>query len=246
MKYIYAGKPGSNGAKSLAQALGIRRIRHSGSRVRLTAKDTLINWGATNLPAELSAARIINAPEAIREASNKLSFFRKTDGQGVAPEWTDSREQADRWLRNGTPVVCRTILNGSGGRGIVIAEHDGELVNAPLYVKYVPKKYEYRIHIFRGNVIDMQQKARRLEDQEVNWKIRNLENGFIYKRQGIKVPESAIDVARRCFNLFKLDFGAVDVIYNNKNNIAYTLEINSAPGLEGQTVENYASAFKGI
>ena len=41
-----------------------------------------------------------------------------------------------------------------------------------------------------------------------------------------------------------LDFGAVDVIWNSRRLEAYVLEINSAPGLQGQTVENYAAAFR--
>jgi glutathione synthase/RimK-type ligase-like ATP-grasp enzyme len=39
-----------------------------------------------------------------------------------------------------------------------------------------------------------------------------------------------------------LDFGAVDLIQDIKGNY-YVLEINTAPGLEGATVANYAAAF---
>jgi D-alanine-D-alanine ligase-like ATP-grasp enzyme len=40
-----------------------------------------------------------------------------------------------------------------------------------------------------------------------------------------------------------LDFGAVDIIYNAKRNECYVLEVNTAPGLEGTTVEKYATKF---
>ena len=41
----------------------------------------------------------------------------------------------------------------------------------------------------------------------------------------------------------RLDFGAVDVIYNTHQNKYYVLEVNTAPGLEGQTVTIYANAI---
>ena len=43
-----------------------------------------------------------------------------------------------------------------------------------------------------------------------------------------------------------LDFGAVDVIYNGHSNRAYVLEINTAPGLTGTTLDNYAAALRNL
>jgi D-alanine-D-alanine ligase-like ATP-grasp enzyme len=40
-----------------------------------------------------------------------------------------------------------------------------------------------------------------------------------------------------------LDFVAVDVVWNEHEKQAYVLEINTAPGLEGATVESYARKF---
>ena len=40
-----------------------------------------------------------------------------------------------------------------------------------------------------------------------------------------------------------LDFAGVDVIWNDKQKKAYVLEVNTAPGIEGQTVVNYAKAM---
>jgi glutathione synthase/RimK-type ligase-like ATP-grasp enzyme len=41
-----------------------------------------------------------------------------------------------------------------------------------------------------------------------------------------------------------LDFGGVDVIWNERRQMAYVLEVNTACGLEGQTVNDYAEAFR--
>jgi glutathione synthase/RimK-type ligase-like ATP-grasp enzyme len=39
-----------------------------------------------------------------------------------------------------------------------------------------------------------------------------------------------------------LDFGAVDIIQDDGGNF-YVLEVNTAPGLEGQTIKSYAEGF---
>ena len=151
MLYIYAGRP-SNSAKLLARELKVKRLRES---TNLFARDNteIINWGSSVLPEKLKAATVINTPAAVRESANKLMFFDKMRGikvenKAITPKHTQDVNEAKDWIRkNGGAVVCRTILNGSGGRGIVIAAHEEELVNAPLYVRYIPKKNEYRVHI---------------------------------------------------------------------------------------------------
>ena len=40
-----------------------------------------------------------------------------------------------------------------------------------------------------------------------------------------------------------LKFGAVDLIWNELENKSYVLEINTAPGLTGATLEKYAQAI---
>jgi D-alanine-D-alanine ligase-like ATP-grasp enzyme len=41
-----------------------------------------------------------------------------------------------------------------------------------------------------------------------------------------------------------LDFGAVDIIYNEKNNRWVVLEVNTAPGLSGETLNRYVEMIK--
>jgi D-alanine-D-alanine ligase-like ATP-grasp enzyme len=127
-------------------------------------------------------------------------------------------------------------------------------VKAPLYVKYVPKTEEYRVHVFRNKIIDIQRKTlskEKLQEknialEDVNWKIRNLDNCFIYQRANVNPPQSVLDVSKRVVGLCGLDFGAVDIIVGKKDNKPYVLEVNSAPGLQGTTLENYVSTFKDI
>ena len=135
-------------------------------------------------------------------------------------------------------------------------EHPETLeVTAPLYVMYIKKKDEYRIHVLRNNIIDVQRKGLRAEfqgQQDVNFLIRNLANGFMFVRNdnaGVQlinsstVPQVVKNVAVQAVAALGLDFGAVDVIYNQQQKAAYVLEVNTAPGIEASTVLSYRDAF---
>ena len=40
-----------------------------------------------------------------------------------------------------------------------------------------------------------------------------------------------------------LDFGAVDIIWNESEDQYYVLEVNTAPGVEGTTLQKYTEAI---
>jgi glutathione synthase/RimK-type ligase-like ATP-grasp enzyme len=242
---VFPYKQGSRSAHALANALGGRVLRRRGSTYRQRPQDLIINWGAGS---PFRNGRILNEPARIEAASNKLTCFRALQNAGVniPPFWTRQQDIPD----DAFPVVCRTLLTASEGRGIVIANNRRELVNAPLYTKYIKKQDEYRIHVGRdhlpyGNpvVISQQRKARR-NGQEANFQVRNLANGFVFVRDGVNPPRDVVEQAKAALVASGLQFGAVDVIYNRRQGRAYVLEINTAPGLEGRTIEDYANAFR--
>lgn len=254
---LYSYNEASSSAKALAEALGIKRIKHQGSKFKPAGK-TVINWGSSVLPEniETQATIVLNSSSSVKTATNKLNFFQLLrDNPWVVPHTTDVA-QVRAWLVDGKPVVARTKLTGHSGEGIVLLEGEGaEIIEAPLYTLYVPKKHEYRIHCVVSDeaemfteIFDIQQKKRRtdVEDQNVNWKIRNLDGGFIYARENIAVPDCVIRCAKEVFGQIDLDFGAVDIIYNEHNDKAYALEINTAPGLTGTTLEKYVEAIGGL
>lgn len=250
---IFPYKAGSASAKALAEALGVERIKAEGSKFKGAAHKTILNWGCSKLPAEILKCRVLNSPESVSKASNKLSFFKAMAKAGVSiPRFTEAMDEVEKMMEEGKTVVARTILNGHSGAGIVLIEpEDDEITHAPLYVEYVPKKQEYRIHVFQGEVVDVQRKARKADvpDDQVNWKIRNLANGFIFARNEEalgKVPEDVLDQAKAAVVACGLDFGAVDVIFNDKHKKAYVLEINTAPGLAGGTLEGYVNRLKEV
>lgn len=244
---LYPYNQGSKSAKALANALGIKRLKHEGPIARV---DTLINWGSSQFQRIISCANILNKPESIAKAVNKLQAFNALKGHASIPEYTESAVEALKWLDEGVTVVVRQKLTGHSGEGVVICEPGSPLfkenMNAPLFVKYINKKEEYRLHVFRDKVFFIQRKARNKDvpDDQVNWKVRNHGNGFIFAHQGVDVPEEAKKEAITAIQALGLDFGAVDLIWNQKNNKYYVLEVNTACGMEGTTLDKYVEVFK--
>jgi len=208
----------------------------------------VINWGVGIAPRCL----VINHPDKVRLVANKLTFFRYYDEHDGAkhfnvPLHMYTAANARDYLRNtraGT-IVARTLTSSNEGRGIVMADNPDDVPDCSLYTAYVKKKYEYRVHVMAGNVIDEVQKKRRLNyDPNTDGRIRNTANGYVFARTGVQVPQCVRDAAVAAVQFYGLDFGAVDVVYNEHYDKAYVLEINTAPGIEGTTVQRYAAAFR--
>jgi len=182
---------------------------------------------------------------------NKLDFFEVIDIHNKympqtavnIPEWTTDPMVACDWNRD---FFVRKTLTGHSGAGIVDCPAGTHyLYEAPLFVMYKKKKHEYRVHVFNNEVIDVTQKKKRKGFENVNTKIRNHQNGWVYCREDITEPHDlrtqAINAMRAC----ALKFGAVDVIWNELENKCYVLEINTAPGLVGTTLDKYITAILG-
>ena len=245
--FIYSYKQGSASARALAEVTGARRIRHENSRFRGNQDKVVINWGSSKLPEQVSRCKILNRPEVVENASNKLKFFKTVGGACRIPPFTTSKAEAMAFCSNGKIIVERHKLTGNSGEGIRLVEANKpeEIQDAPLYVVYVPKKQEYRVHVANNTVVDLQRKARRRDvpDDQIDWRIRNHDNGFIFQRNDLEVPVDVRVQALKSCKALGLDFGAVDVIYNESKGRAYVLEVNTAPGLTGETLEGYARRF---
>lgn len=248
---LYCDRP-SQSAVALCRALGIRRLRNTGKMY--DGSVPVINWGS-GVSIFRASTHVLNPPETVSRVSNKLRFFELIDGHPYCPEFTVSQGLAQDWANNAHRVVVRHTLRGHSGHGVEIVEPGGEVPLAPLYTKYRSKREEYRIHVgnldgIAVNVFDRQRKARLMSvpNEEVNWQVRNLKGGFIYARNNIAdapglqaCTEAAIQAAR----LTGLHFGAYDVVWH-PSHPPLVLEVNTAPGLVGTTLDNYVTFFKGV
>lgn len=247
MTKIYPYNNGSASAKALAEKLGIKRLKKQGKDIHV--RGSIINWGCSFLDRNLTyEGEFLNHPDAVAKAANKLETFKALDGKVGIPKWTTLALEASKWVqKEGKSVVSRLTLTGHSGEGIVITNPDDpeDVPDAPIYTQYIKKKEEYRVHVFQGKVIFQQRKARKhgVEDDKVNWQVRNLAGGFIFANKDVNIPAEGLQQAVKAVDLLGLDFGAVDLMLGVDKQF-YVLEVNTACGLQGSTLDAYVDAFK--
>ena len=252
-------KMASQSSKDLAEALGARRIRLEGSRYGRNRNDVIINWGNTSARSidihdNYRHARFLNSPSSVEVAHNKLTAYQQLDiVEGVTvPNFTSCIQEAQEWVEAGETVLSRTLLRANSGRGIVVSssDFDGEiatpLVPAPLYVQYCKKADEFRVHVMNGAVFDIQQKRTRNGEDPTSYQIRSHDNGWVFCRGAMACPMPVLEMAIAAVEGLALDFGAVDIGWNAHHREATVYEVNTAPGLQGQTLVNYTTAFRAL
>lgn len=250
---------GSNSARALKEFLEANGHEcyyrhHQMNNVRTTRITTrIINWGISSrerLSACRFAGEVINPTAAVNRAADKQSAFNVLRNAQVSiPDFTVSRDEAMHWTIQGHRVYCRTQLRGNSGDGIVVARNISEVVNAPLYVKGLDVAHEYRFHVMDGVIIDAVRKSwsQDVAEEDRNMDVRNHANGSIFVRGSRSLDRAlgnraatgtAIDAVRA----LGLTFGAVDLIETTSGEFK-VLEVNTACGLEGTTLERYGHAF---
>lgn len=240
---IYPYKMSSKSSAQLAKALrelGAKVLRvYPDRRYNPKDNDLIINWGASRHPNW--NGDMLNPPDKIELSSNKLKTLVALTENGVDTlEFTTSPEIARSWATD-TKVYCRTLLSSCSGKGIVVATTPEKIVQAPLYTKQFNKTNEYRVHVWGGEVLNLQEKVRKQGfGRRVGEDVWNHDNNFVFARQNLTVPDMVKSVSIDAVISLGLDFGAVDVGYDQASNTCKVFEVNTAPGLVNTTLKNYA------
>lgn len=215
--------------------------------------------------------RLMNPVAAVHLASSKLASFQRfatykrdrSNEFNFPPFYTNRTEANYACLVDGKTIVSRTIDRGSSGAGIRVltpeeARAGQGLPEAGLYVEAIDKGREYRVHIGMTpsgsvRVIDVTRKIRRPEATGERGFVWNHDNDFMFVRDGVNpntIPADLLQQANCAIQALGLTFGAVDIVVprRGRNPISrmpsYVLEVNTAPGMEGTTVERYAQFFE--
>lgn len=257
---IYPYKVGSRSAAALAKDLeskGNTVLKvYPDRNYKPRARDFIVNWGNGADPEwHIGQAKsIMNFPKAVNRAGNKLTAFRSMEEHVAILKFTESKVRAQDWVNNGDIVVVRAQLRGHSGAGISLVgssiengDYTGIVPDAPLYTQYYKKAREYRVHVFNGEVILWQQKMLQSDfpKDKVNYQVRNHQFGWIFATgAGAALPCNGIlSSSINAVAALGLQFGAVDIAYNIYHDTWKVLEVNTAPGLEGRTIEIYSDAI---
>lgn len=180
------------------------------------------------------------------QSVDKLTQYRWFfDNEIPALNFTDDFLTAHEWLQDGHVVFGRKYLKASCGKGIVVIEPGTEdLPICPVYTQYKKKKREFRVHVFKDQVVAVTEKKRRKEFDGVrDTKIRNLANGYVFTQTVVDEPEGLRDLALRAARVSASDFRGVDVGYNQLKDELFVIEVNSAPGIQGTNLTKYMEAI---
>lgn len=242
---IYPYSAASESVKGLKAGLAIQSIKREKSKFVGKANKVVINWGCSGIHnPEVMKCKILNHPDNVSNAANKLKTFQVLSEAGVAtPPFATTKEGAVALFKASSGAVfCRTKLTGNSGEGIVVAEKEEDLVDAKLYTAWLNKKREYRVHVVGGKAIMSQIKMKK-KDAEGDRYVKNHNNGYTFAfNVDEEIPQFIIEESLKAIEALKLDFGAVDIIsFRGK---PYVLEVNTAPGIENTTLERYVEAFK--
>lgn len=233
----------SSGAQTINEILGDSSRLSRRSPIPQQYR-TVVNWGNSTPIVGEHVAHVINPPAAVALAINKLSALSAMQAAGVrVPNFTREAPEPRRgiWL-------ARHNLTGSAGHGIQVVREGEPLPAAPLYVEYVRKAAEYRLHVAFGRVMFCQFKLRKNDNEQTADQklIRNHDNGWVFAPRSVEELHLTVkEEALKAVAALGLDFGAVDMIISKKDSLPFVLEVNTAPGISSPTLRTeYERVFK--
>jgi len=196
----------------------------------------LIRWGCTK-GVKFRPAKVVNSQKSVRLATNKFETLRLLNNISIpVPNFSGCREDMNGVFlarndshRGGTDIV----FNGFGD----------------FYTEYIPNDKEFRVHVFNGKIIGVQEKVfSDLEDgvEESEFPIRNHKRGYVFELRSIAQADSELKIlAQKSVLALSLNFVAVDIIQDIRGKY-WVLEVNTAPSLEQTMFNRYAKEIVSI
>lgn len=239
------------------------RLQNHGYRP-FNEKNVFIKWGNAILrtPPEVHSNLLtFNCHTPLKQFINKKTFFENFSSyERLLPKFLSTPEEINHYqlsfpANTTRPIIVeRHILDGHSGVGIRLlgVNDEPDFVNGKLWVAYIPKEREFRVHFFKTgvksfNLLIAEKLLRKADEASVvpnRYQIRNHHNGWIYATEhNNPIPYKVLRQAKRFASLSNLDFGAIDLIYNKTKDEARVLEVNTAPGITRRTTTWYAQNF---
>jgi len=189
---------------------------------RPSKTDVFLRWGYAG-PYEVPGPKLNFGGGVSRSSSNTASL--KALKELAPPSWDNFYD-----LVTGSTVIGKQDhgMHGRGKKVLVVGRRP--VTPYAIYQKYIPRRIEWRIHVFKDAIISAMRK------EPNNTDLTKFRDGFDFKRVQVipkAVGQMAIEAAKRV----GLDFAGVDLMKDEDTGAFYVLETNSAPGMEPQTIK---------
>lgn len=245
VRVVYHPVGAQSGAK-LGAALGAETLSMNEGKTASPGPQWLIRYG-TNVNTPTGKVGELNTGKAIGTQKHRIDQLHVLKMAGVdVPSWIPSPPSA------GTPLIAHTVAHEHGlfGRTLSnVGKGDGvqfypvgstlDLKNHAFFTAVIPKARQFRVHVVRNK--GCRREVMPLNPSDLIWNIDVNAKEVIAKHY----PSNLIQVAVAAVKALKLDFGAVDIVQDKYNKL-YVLEVNTAPGLGGDTLAWYVEKFKAI
>jgi hypothetical protein len=236
MKYYILGKKGYTwkSALTLAQefrANGIPFYASTKSRNRRTP--IFINWGNSDCEDAW-----IN-PKLTTDKFTQLKVL-----QDAHIPTIQLYKSVDEIPEERFPVLCRQ-KHHQAGNDIVFSRAVEEIVPAYFYTPFEKFDRELRIHAFKITDLGTRAFKKVCEGEEKQHPIRNLENGYLFRK--VAISEALSNFLVQILDALEMDFMCADIgiQYEKGRKIYKVIEVNSAPSLvnNGNTLYWYMNNF---
>lgn len=217
----------ARGARPTGQLL-LELLRERGVEVGtdVANPEAIVSYG---VPLGKVAVPSLNANAGRRTKFQELTMLR--EAQILVPPFTED----GRGLT--LPLLGRKLKHAKG-QDIVLVLQNGEWFDrlrnnqvCNFFTQFIPKDREFRVYAYRRRVLAVYEKLLRYphRDRGLNV-IWNWGSGYAFEFCQ-DAPNAVKEIGARAVNTMGLDFGAVDIIQGQDNQF-YTLEVNSAPGVQ--------------
>ena len=217
-----------------------------------TEGDVIIDWGMSKSPEwkrpTPSAIKIINRWTNVDRAIDKFSCLGILKDKKVSiPSFSNSAITAKKWLNSneGSVVYGRELLRGMRGKGICLLYQPSDFQTIGEKCKFYTfgqkVKSEYRVYVIGDKCVDVLEKRRARHENDPGL-IRSEENGWVFCRQHVNIPQGCIEQAIMAVKALGLDFGGVDVIWTWEST-PVVLEVNTAPEIFGSGIFKFGKGL---
>ena len=177
--------------------------------------------------------------------SNKLQQLQQFKAAGILtpPFWEQLPTGAENF-----PVLGRQLSHHAGLdiKLYMQPEDVQDFGQSAFYTRFVPRATEYRCWVYRRRHLASYEKVRKQGVRRRSTVNANYRNGFAFTLMNSEsVPDGLRDIAAKAVDCLGLDFGAVDVLKGTDGRL-YVLEVNTAPGVEGENRSGIQSLARKI